>query len=151
MTSTAQLANETWEALFRAQATIARDLAEGDVWGELAPSEYGVLYALSSAPTGLRMSELRRDVLLSQPGLSRLVARLESRGLIERYTDPEDGRASILRLSRSGRHVQRRVGTAHGRQVARALSSPLSAEDLTLLKTLCRRLAGPEAQEKAHR
>ena len=58
MASTTKIANDAWEALFRAQATIARELAAGDVWGELVPREYGVLYALSRAPDGLRITEL---------------------------------------------------------------------------------------------
>jgi hypothetical protein len=64
MASRTTLANEAWEALFRAQATIARELAAGDVWGELVPRDYGVLYALSRAPDGLRITELSNDVLL---------------------------------------------------------------------------------------
>src|SRR5919107_1073487 len=82
MSSRTRLANETWEALFRAQATIARELTAGDVWGELLPREYGVLYALSSAPGGLRITELGEDVLLTQPGMSRLIARLEAARLV---------------------------------------------------------------------
>src|SRR5437667_12557174 len=109
-----RIANEAWEALFRAQATIGRELAEGDVWGALVPREYGVLYALSAAPDGLRISELLADVLLTQPGMSRLIARLEERGLVERLDDPDDGRACRVRLTPAGVHAQRRVGLAHG-------------------------------------
>src|SRR5438067_5681111 len=50
--SNVRIANETWEAPFRAQATIGLELVEGDVWGELVPREYGVLYALSAAQEG---------------------------------------------------------------------------------------------------
>src|SRR3954453_3461139 len=98
MRSTTRIANEAWEALFRAQATIARELVAGDVWDGLAPREYGVLYALSGAPDGVRISELQEDVLLTQPGMSRLIARLETRGLVERADDPDDGRACRVRL-----------------------------------------------------
>ena len=35
-----------------------RELAAADVWDELSPREYGVLYALSNAPDGLRITEL---------------------------------------------------------------------------------------------
>ena len=145
----AKLANEAWEALFRAQATMARELAVGDAWGDLMPTEYGVLYALATSPSGLRMSELCDDVLLSQAGLSRLVARLEARGLVGRVGDPRDGRASILRLSKTGRYAQRRVGTAHGRQVAQALSSRLTDEELLMLRDLCHRLARPLPSKEA--
>ena len=146
MAGNAKLANEAWEALFRAQMTIAAELHAGDVWGDLMPSDYGVLYALSTAKTGLRISELSKDVLLSQAGLSRLIARIEARGLIERQIDPEDARACILRLSKAGTYVQRRVGAKHGRHVTEALSSRLSDEQLTTLRDLCGEILAPSAE-----
>ncbi|MGB3027673.1 MarR family winged helix-turn-helix transcriptional regulator [Paradevosia shaoguanensis] len=140
MAADTKLANAAWEALFRAQKTIEAELEAGDAWGDLIPSDYGVLYALSTAKSGLRMSELGKDVLLSQAGLSRLVGRLEARGLIERHPDPDDARASILCLSKAGAHAQRRVGARHGRHVAEALSSRLDDDQLIALQTLCERI-----------
>jgi DNA-binding MarR family transcriptional regulator len=145
MAGNTKLANEAWEALFRAQMTIAAELHAGDVWGGLMPSDYGVLYALSTAKAGLRISELSKDVLLSQAGLSRLIARLEALGLLERQNDPEDARACILRLSKAGRYVQRRVGAKHGRHVTEALSSRLSDDQLTTLRDLCGEILAPSA------
>jgi DNA-binding MarR family transcriptional regulator len=138
MSSKTRLANETWEALFRAQATIARELAAGDVWGALAPHDYGVLYALSGAPGGLRITELGDDVLLTQPGMSRLIARLEAGGLVERVDDPADGRACRIRLTQKGAEAQRQVGVRHGRHVAQAMTRTLSREQLMQLRDLCR-------------
>lgn len=143
MAGEAALANLTWEALFRAQMTISQELAGSEAWGDLAPSEYGVLYALSTAKAGVRMSELTTDVLLSQAGLSRLVARLERRGLIERQPDPDDARASILRLSIEGAHLQRRVGARHGRHVADVMSARLNPEQLIALRDLCQCILAP--------
>ncbi|MBS1880102.1 MAG: MarR family transcriptional regulator [Actinobacteria bacterium] len=140
--SQTKLANEAWEALFRAQVTIAGEFAEADVWEPLVPREYGVLYALSTAPGPLRISELCEDVLLSQPGMSRLIARLEGKGLIERLEDPADARASRVRMTAEGVAVQRRVGAAHGRHVARAMNRALDRQQLLELRDLCRSLAG---------
>jgi DNA-binding MarR family transcriptional regulator len=140
MASNMRIANEAWEALFRAQATIGRDLGEGDVWGDLAPREYGVLYALASAPAGLRITELLDDVLLTQPGMSRLIARLEGRGLVERADDPGDRRACRIRLTEAGTAAQREVGLAHGRHVAESMTRTLSREQLVQLRELCREL-----------
>src|SRR5580658_4841246 len=122
MSSKTRIANEAWEALFRAQATIARELTAGDVWGNLAPHEYGVLYALSTAPNGLRITELGEDVLLTQAGMSRLITRLEARGLLERADDPDDRRACRIRLTPAGEGTQRQVGVDHGRHVATAMN-----------------------------
>ncbi|MEA2313165.1 MAG: hypothetical protein QOE28_3133 [Solirubrobacteraceae bacterium] len=138
MASTTRIANDTWEALFRAQATVARELTDGDVWGDLMPPEYGVLYALSAAPDGLRISELGEDVLLTQPGMSRLIARLEARGLVERADDPDDARACRIRLTDAGVRTQSQVGTAHARHVAAAMTSRLTRDQLERLHDLCR-------------
>ena len=135
--SNTRIANEAWEALFRAQATLAREFTDAEVWGELGPSEYGVLYALSDAPDGLRITELLDDVLLTQPGMSRLIARLENRGLVERFDDPDDGRACRVRLTESGVRAQRAVGLAHGRHVAELMTRALSREQLVRLRDLC--------------
>jgi DNA-binding MarR family transcriptional regulator len=143
-----QLAVDTWEALFRAQATIKRELVKSDVWKGLAGNEYGVLYALSSAPKGLRVSELTEDALLSQAGLSRLVERLETKGMVTREDDPDDRRACRLRLTAQGRRVQRRIGAGHGRHVAQLMTRGLDAGQLTTLRDLCATLlasvSGPE-------
>jgi DNA-binding MarR family transcriptional regulator len=135
--SNTRIANEAWEALFRAQATLAREFTDAEVWGELGTSEYGVLYALSDAPDGLRMTELLDDVLLTQPGMSRLIARLENRGLVERVDDPYDRRACRVRLTESGVRAQRTVGLAHGRHVAELMTRALSREQLVQLRDLC--------------
>jgi DNA-binding MarR family transcriptional regulator len=137
MASSTRIANEAWEALFRAQATIAQELNAGEVWGELLPREYGVLYALSTAPEGLRITELGEDVLLTQPGMSRLIARLEARGLVERADDPHDARACRIRLTPAGIDAQRRVGAGHGRQIAAAMTRTLSRDQLAVLRELC--------------
>jgi DNA-binding MarR family transcriptional regulator len=137
-----RIANEAWEALFRAQATIAQELSDSDVWAGLVPREYGVLYALSKAPNGLRIKELLDDVLLTQPGMSRLISRLEARGLVERGDDPDDGRACRAHLTEAGVRAQRHVGVTHGQQVAMAMTRELSREQLVLIRDLCRKLIG---------
>src|SRR5687767_7405344 len=138
MASRTTIANVAWEALFRAQATIARELTAADVWGDVSPREYGVLYALSNAPNGLRITELGNDALLTQPGMSRLTARLETAELVERVDDPDDGRACRIRLTEAGARTQRRVGARHGRHVADAMTRTLSREQLLQLHDLCR-------------
>ncbi|MGS2645435.1 MarR family transcriptional regulator [Streptosporangium sp. LJ11] len=149
MAGNVRLANEAWEAFFRAQATIAREFAEADHWGDLLPREYGVLYALSTAGRGLRITELGSDVLISQPGMSRLVARLEARGLVEREGDPDDARACRIRLTPAGVEIQRRAGTAHARHVARAMTRALDPGQLEMVRDLSLRLLEAAEHEAA--
>ena len=140
MDGNARLANVAWEALFRAQATLAREFERDGDWAHLLPREYGVLYALSTASGGMRITDLKEDALLTQAGISRLVSRLEKRGLVERADDPDDARACRIRLTAKGVEVQRRVGRAHARQVAAAMTRALSPSQLEALTDLGRAL-----------
>ena len=79
-------------------------------------------------------------MLLTQPGMSRLIARLEARGLVERADDPDDARACRIRLTPAGVGAQRHVGAAHGRHVAATMTRTLSREQLVQLRDLCRAL-----------
>jgi DNA-binding MarR family transcriptional regulator len=140
MSTDTRLANTAWETLFRAQATLSREFTQNGDWDDLQPREYGVLYALSQAPDGLRITALLDDVLLTQAGMSRLVGRLRNRGLVERRDDPDDARACRICLTAEGREVQRRIGSAHARQVTSAMTRALSADELATLRDLSRAL-----------
>ena len=81
-----------------------RRLQSGPAFKELAVNEYDVLFTLSRCPSGwLRLNELNDNVLLSQSSLSRLVDRLEKRGLVERMPAPNDGRGRAAEADGRGR------------------------------------------------
>ena len=135
------LANDAWEALLTAHAVLIKQFAAEDIWDEVSMREYDVLYTLSKCPEPQRLGDLNRHVLLSQPALSRLVDRLAGRGLVERGTDPADGRGVRLSLTAAGRARQREIGRRHARGVARAMTAGLNPGELAQLLTLCRKLA----------
>jgi DNA-binding MarR family transcriptional regulator len=134
-------ANDAWEALLSAHAVLMKQFAAEDIWADVSMREYDVLYTLSKCPEPIRISELNRHVLLSQPALSRLVDRLADRGLVERQPDPADGRSVRLALTRAGRAVQRQIGRQHARGVARAMTAGLDPAELKQLETICLKLA----------
>jgi DNA-binding MarR family transcriptional regulator len=138
---TGVLANDAWEALLAAHATLMKQFAAEDIWAELSMREYDVLYTLAKCPAPVRLSELNRHVLLSQPALSRLVDRLAARGLVQRHADPADGRSILLSLTAAGREMQRRIGRRHARDVARAMTAGLDRGELRALEAACRKLA----------
>lgn len=141
MAGPATLANDAWEALLSAHATLMKQFAAEPVWAELSMREYDVLYTLAKSREPLRISQLHRYVLLSQPALSRLVDRLTERGLTQRQADPADRRGVRLRLTPAGRAKQREIGRRHARSVARAVTAQLTAAELTQLASICRKLA----------
>jgi DNA-binding MarR family transcriptional regulator len=96
---------DAWRGFLRSYATLVRDLDEELTERHGLPlSSYDVLVQLDEAPDGrLRMSGLADAVLLSRSGLSRLVTRLESQGLIERAECPNDARGSFAAITDEGR------------------------------------------------
>lgn len=141
MAGRSRLANDAWEALLTAHAEMMRGLAAEDVWCEVSMREYDVLYTLSKCRGPIRLSELNRRVLLSQPALSRMVDRLVARGLVRREQDESDGRGVLLGLTEEGRAQQRRTGRPHALGVARAMTAALEDDELAELAALCRKLA----------
>ncbi len=141
MADTRHAANDAWEALLSAHATLIKRFAAEDIWTDLSMREYDVLYTLSKCPEPVRLSELNRHVLLSQPALSRMVDRLADRGFIARQADPADGRGVRLSLTDAGRAAQRQIGRRHARSVAGAMTDGLNADELTQLEAICRKLA----------
>jgi len=143
MTGRARLANDAWESLLTVHATFMKSFAAEPVWGEVSLKEYDVLYALSKADGPVRLTDLHRRVLLSQPALSRMVDRLVARGLVERCEDAGDRRVVRLALTDAGREAQRTVGRAHARDVADAMTATgVGDADLRELQRIARALLG---------
>ena len=73
----------------------------------------------------------------SQPGLSRLVQRMEAEGLVERRADPADGRATALQMTRTGRTRFERANAIYADAVRAHFGRHLPAvEARTLQRTL---------------
>jgi DNA-binding MarR family transcriptional regulator len=144
-TTDVRLANESWEALLKAQAALLRGFAAERMWDELSLKEYDVLYTLRKAGCALRLSDLNEAVLLSQPALSRLVDRLDARGLVSRCADPADRRGVLVTLTDAGAAAQQRTGARHARSVERRMRAALSPDDLRTLQRICERLGAAQA------
>lgn len=122
-----------WEALFRAQVSVLRQLHAEFPTGELSLNEYDVLFNLSRQPDKrTRIRDLNRHLLLTQPSVSRLVDRLVTRGLVRKEADPGDGRGTIVCLTDDGYDLYRKVGAQH----ALAIHSHMNVLTTSELKTL---------------
>ena len=94
-----------WEGFLQSQARLMQRLGhELEEAGKVPLSTYDVLVQLAEAGGRLRLRDLVDRVVLSQPGLSRKVARLEEEGLVE----PQ--RAGGAAQRRGGAHRRRRTG-----------------------------------------
>lgn len=149
-----RLANDSWEALLTAHATLMKQFTADDIWRGLTMREYDVLYTLSKCPEAIRLGDLNRNVLLSQPALSRMVDRLVEKDLVQRSPDPTDRRSVRLSLTGRGRAEQRRIGGRHAVSIARAMTAHLSEDEMRQLEMLCGKLAAnrnPSSDAGTHR
>lgn len=132
---------EAWEALFRAQVAVLRDLQREFPTDELSLNEYDVLFNLSRQPDrSARIRDLNRQLLLTQPSVSRLLDRLAARGLIAKTGDPADRRGTIVRMTDEGQALYRRVAQQHARAIHERVGGALDPAELAQLETLTNKL-----------
>ena len=138
-------------ALARAILVIPRAL-DADLTHEqrLAGNEYAVLMHLSEAPGHyLRMNELASAVALSLSGMTRIVSRLESEGLVRRERCGSDGRGAWAVLTDAGLERLRSAWPAHLASVRRHIMDHLEGVDLAALAAALNRIA-PCAGKDVH-
>ena len=130
-----------WEALFRAQVSVLRQLNAEFPTSELSLTEYDVLLNLSRQPERqLRIRDLNRHLLLTQPSVSRLVDRLVARALVRKEPDPGDGRGTVVCLTDEGFDLFRRVAVAHAESIHKRVGSALTTDELNELARLTDKL-----------
>jgi len=89
-----------WILLMRVTVILHRLLERSGQNGALTVAQYRFLLMLKRGPR--RASVLASLSGIGRPTASVLVNAMEKRGLIERYADPDDGRAEMLRLTAGG-------------------------------------------------
>jgi DNA-binding MarR family transcriptional regulator len=128
-----------WQTLRMAHDRVAQRLgAELSGACGLAINEFDVLlYLRSHAHDEVRIGALLEAVPLSQPALSRLVARLEARDLLARREAEDDARAVVVCLTEAGTALIDRALVIHARVVHGALIGKFSEKErAALLQTL---------------
>lgn len=94
-----------WIALIRV-GQLLPDRLDAELRAEGAThARFEILSVLSRFPEGLRFTDLGRYALVSKPRLSVHVAELCRDGLTQRRSDPDDGRASLVTITRAGRRA----------------------------------------------
>jgi DNA-binding MarR family transcriptional regulator len=132
-----------WRGFIEAHAHVLAHLAREiqDEQGLPLPW-YDVLVQLSEAEGhSLRMHELAARVLLSQSGLTRLVDRLESEGLVERVRCSDDGRGFFAQLTASGLQMLRSTYPTHLRGVKEWFTDLLTDEEAAVMAAVMARIS----------
>jgi DNA-binding MarR family transcriptional regulator len=131
-----------WRAFLRSHAEITRQLDADLIAGHgLSLSEYEVLLHLSRSPgRQTRLARLSEQVLLTRSGITRLVNRLESQGLVERVCCPSDARGYNAHLTDTGQARLREASPTHLDGIRRLFVEPLGG-DLDALGGVLSRLA----------
>jgi len=124
--------------LLRTTDMLSRPLAQLLKTEDLSATQYNVLRILRGAPEGLACGEVANRMLTRDPDITRLLDRLEKRGLTSRCREVKDRRMVLTRITQEGlallARLDRPVQEAHRKQLGhlggerlRALAELLSA------------------------
>lgn len=69
---------------------------------DLSPAQYNVLRILTGAPEGLPCGEIASRMITRDPDVTRLLDRMEKRGLISRARESRDRRMVLTRITPKG-------------------------------------------------
>ena len=99
-----------------------------------------LLFKLSAKSDSLRVTDLAEMLGVDPPTVTRKVQQLEREGMVVRQTDPDDRRASRIRLTPAGRRTIERVRRAR-RSWLEQLLHEWDDDDLSALADLLGRFA----------
>ena len=124
--------NAIAETLRESIGLLLRRLRQMPALGELTLPESAALTRLDrGGPT--TASALARLERISPQSIGATLAALEARGLVERRSDPNDGRRVVLSVTEAGHKTMRNRRNARTEHLARALSTGFSRAELDLL------------------
>lgn len=133
---------DAWRAFLGAHASLTDRLAaELEAEVGLPLTWYDVLVNLNGAGGRLRMQELAAAVLLSRSGVTRLVDRMESAGLVRREPVECDRRGLMAVLTDAGHARLREAAPVHLAGVERHFGSLVTDDEAEVLRTVLERLS----------
>ncbi|OBJ99049.1 MarR family transcriptional regulator [Mycolicibacterium fortuitum] len=80
----------------------------------------------------MRVTALAEAEGASQSGMTQLVQRLEQQGLVERCSDPDDGRACLVKVSKGGRDLWEERAVLRKQRIAELLAGLSDDDRMTL-------------------
>jgi DNA-binding MarR family transcriptional regulator len=108
---------------------------------DLSSNQYNVLRILRGAPDGLLCGDIGCRMISRDPDITRLLNRLENRGLIDRCREDPDRRKVLVRITPAGRSALARIDQAicdiHRRQLGHL--PPVQLRELSRLLVAARK------------
>lgn len=122
-----------------------------ELTADLSHAEYGVLRCLSvNEDREVHMSRLAATASVTPSHLSRIVGRLEKRGLLTRSSDPTDARKTLARLTPSGARLLAEVEPGYVAEVRARVFELLDHRQLDQLEDLAEAILTPLRGECVH-
>lgn len=121
--------------LCRTTDILSRRVAEVLKAEGLSPNQYNVLRILRGSPEGLPCGEIGNRMITRDPDITRLLDRLEKRGLIVRSREARDRRMVMAAITPTGMELLARLDEP-AREVHRSQLGHLGRERLDTLKSL---------------
>jgi DNA-binding MarR family transcriptional regulator len=140
-----------WRAFLLAHARITRRMDEElRTEHDLSFAEYDALLTIARSPERrIRMGQLADEVVLSKSGVTRLIDRLVSDGLVERSTCLVDGRGAEAVITERGLARLRAASRTHLRGIEQHFLGVLGPDDLASIEhcmTAVVRGIGPDVE-----
>ncbi|MGE3840827.1 MAG: MarR family winged helix-turn-helix transcriptional regulator [Vicinamibacterales bacterium] len=130
-------AHEAVLNLLIAAGFIRQFVEEACAAADITYGQYNALRILRSAhPKGHPRGEIAARLVERAPDVTRLIDRLERRGLVERSHVSEDRRLSLTRITRPGMDVLRRV-EPRIQEIYRQFAARVPQRDLRELSRIC--------------
>ena len=95
--------------LLRTTDMLARGMVKVLKTEDLSSTQYNVLRILRGAPEGLPCGEIANRMITRDPDVTRLLDRLEKRGLVSRCRENEDRRTVKVRIAPEGLKVPEKL------------------------------------------
>ncbi|WP_198587204.1 MarR family winged helix-turn-helix transcriptional regulator [Glycomyces xiaoerkulensis] len=136
-----------WSAFVAMRRDLEAALARGLARDGLSVSDFEVLARLDGVPgREMRARDLAAAIGWDKARLSKHVARMAGRGLVERREAAEDGRGQVVTLTTHGEQVMATAAPNHAAAVRRHFFSLIEPDELDVLERVMERINAHAAE-----
>lgn len=121
----------------------------------LTPTQGQIIGVLANRRSGLRLSKIAAELVVSPPTVSDSIATLAAKGLVKKQKAKDDGRAIAVSLTAAGRRLSERLSERLGEQpgdtsgaVATALAGLTEPDQQRLFETLTKVIHSLQEQRR---